>query len=476
MILPKGGKILVFDDKPEDVQFLLDALKINGAPYLYFKEESGVDLPSETINGVRLVFLDLQLFTDRSSEKDIISSIAQRLTRTLNPKESYILIYWSKTEDQYKKALEDEFDKNLNDYKPIVSFSLEKSTVPKDDEKKAIEFILNKMEENVSKFDSLAAFLWWENMVNDSTNELVLNFTNFVDKDENWNNHLKHVLYKLAHANSGKQVDQANYSNSQKINDSLRTLNQTLVDSIEKNIDNQIHLLNEKEYTIKDDQAPDHFLAKINTKLLITEGKFVGTIPGTLFFLYDELDQRLTEAQTKYNVQDVENRNMPDDKKKIAIQSTKKKLKEKTNSIDSQKESISSDYRSILTDNLKPESRDRKDDILKNSIFVELNISPLCDYAQNKLPCVRILPGLFIEKNESQNLKKPAYSYIHDSPIEFNSKEYIVLFDFRWLYSNRLSKLKQRNSNYKLKHQFLSDIQLKLGSHISRAGVYYVAP
>ena len=84
----------------------------------------------------------------------------------------------------------------------------------------------------------------------------------------------------------------------------------------------------------------------------------------------------------------------------------------------------------IITGNESPEKSKLRRNISEKSIKIELNISPLCDYAQEKMPNVRLLPGLLIEKD-----------LVETDDI--------------------------------IKHM-LSDIQLRLGSHINRSGVIYV--
>ena len=75
MVLPTNGKVVVFDDKYEEVKALLTALSKQKIPYFYFYEEDGSDLPDTQIENVRLVFLDLLLVNDNSAkEENIISA------------------------------------------------------------------------------------------------------------------------------------------------------------------------------------------------------------------------------------------------------------------------------------------------------------------------------------------------------------------------------------------------------------------
>ncbi|MGK0448304.1 MAG: hypothetical protein ACJA2M_002094 [Polaribacter sp.] len=91
------------------------------------------------------------------------------------------------------------------------------------------------------------------------------------------------------------------------------------------------------------------------------------------------------------------------------------------------------------------------------------------------MPCVRVIPGLLLKNEYKKELNiQNACNYYSDCVIKFRDKDYYLLFDFRFLYSKPESLFKNRISNNKLRHQLLSDIQLKLGGHVTRSGVIYV--
>jgi hypothetical protein len=124
---------------------------------------------------------------------------------------------------------------------------------------------------------------------------------------------------------------------------------------------------------------------------------------------------------------------------------------------------------------LSEDNREKLKTIFSDAIKIELNISPICDYAQNKMPCCRLLPGFLITENNIEFLlKSNAFNYISDAKIDIKGEKYFFIFDFRLLHSSAESMTKKRISNFKLRQQLLADIQLKLGSHINRAGVLYL--
>jgi hypothetical protein len=105
---------------------------------------------------------------------------------------------------------------------------------------------------------------------------------------------------------------------------------------------------------------------------------------------------------------------------------------------------------------------------------IEVNITPLCDYAQNKAERYRLLPGVMIKSEYRKKLTKTTFGYISDADFNINGDTYLLILDFRFLYSVLLEDINKRKTIVRLKQQLLSDIQVKFGSHINRAGIIYV--
>jgi hypothetical protein len=183
--------------------------------------------------------------------------------------------------------------------------------------------------------------------------------------------------------------------------------------------------------------------------------------------LESKLDEELEKTKS--------NPKLPEGKKDEIIAKVESKVNERKKEIAFSHSLIEKNYKYMLNSLLSEENREKLKNILSNSIKIELNISPICDYAQNKMPCCRLLPGFLItEDNIEFLLKSNAFNYISDAKIDFNGTKYFFIFDFRLLHSITDSMTKKRVSNFKLRQQLLADIQLKLGSHINRAGVLYL--
>ena len=481
MILPSNGKIVIIDDVFDDVKPLMKALSQEGMPFLFYKDQGGDDLPiNGPIENVRLVFLDLDLGLGGQNAKENIRYVQERLYKIIKPNTPYVLVIWSTHEDKYKQTLLDEFDNEFSDYKPIAHCSLDKTAILKLDEPKIVNTIRDELGNALKEFEAFNVFLLWENTANISAGILINGFTEFIGKDGSWDENAKHVLFKLSQAYSGKTIN--NKGDEEKLQDSFSTLNQVLIDQIEndvppiiqanKNIVNgniAARLHNDNEYS-----------SLINNRLLLSKITDNSIMPGCLFFIEEEQEEELQTKKDSLKAKEdffKNNDKMPTEVKEKAL----KQLKKGIRNFEEYIIKVNKDYNNIINGIITGAESEEKDELRRNisakSKKIELNVSPLCDYAQEKMPLVRLLPGLLIEAElkETDDIKKQNfYNYFSDGKIRFEGKDYYFLFDFRYLYSKPQSIIKNRIARYKIRHQLIADIQLKLGSHINRSGVIYV--
>ncbi|MFH1127645.1 MAG: hypothetical protein V1718_06055, partial [archaeon] len=101
---------------------------------------------------------------------------------------------------------------------------------------------------------------------------------------------------------------------------------------------------------------------------------------------------------------------------------------------------------------------------------VQLEISPICDHAQNKWKCHRLLNGIAWPFEHKKSLKKAEYLY-QTPPLYIDNTVYILVFDFRRFYSQSLSELKNIECAFKLKKSLLVDIQSHFSGHANRPGI-----
>jgi hypothetical protein len=90
-------KVIVIDDKREDVVNLLKLLDKEGVPYNYYYEDANIDnLPQNPLINVRLIFLDFVLGTDGQPIKTKLAALLNVLKRILHPNNGpYIILAWT---------------------------------------------------------------------------------------------------------------------------------------------------------------------------------------------------------------------------------------------------------------------------------------------------------------------------------------------------------------------------------------------
>jgi len=477
MILPNNGKVVIIDDKPDDVIELIGALSKAKVPFVHYKEEDLSDLPESPIENVRLIFLDLELVTDvYLGEKNITSPIKTRLEKIIKPNTIYALVIWSKKENDYKQALLNDFNGEFNAYKPIFHTSLPKAEIKGLDKIEAMERIKKELKTEMTKFSSFNAFLVWESIVNESSGKLTNDVTSLYLPDESWDNKTKYLLYKLAVAYSGKTAK--DFDDIAQLKNALYTLTMTFTDNIENSINNVID--NKFSGLVNDTyQQITNFTSVINRLLLISESSDDVLQPGNVFFCIDELNIKLGQVEHDFEEKKKGIEKIAQEKRPDAFNGLSKKINTSREAVNSTIRQKTKDFNRITVDSLNEDiSKNRttvRDEILSECKYIELNITPLCDYAQKKAVMYRILPGIIAKLEYRKHFNaKNAYSYISEADFKLGDNDYFFIFDFRFLYSNDGNTLKSRFAKYRLKQQLLSDVQLKLGAHINRTGVLFV--
>ncbi len=412
MLFPSNGKVIIFDDKYEDVKELIAGLSSEKIPFVYFQDENMHDMPDSHMENVRLIFLDLLLLGDEERPvKEVISSIVGRLKIILGTANGpYILFYFSTKRKRYGKALEKELSKKkLKNYKPFLILNIPKGI--------SFDEIKEKIKTEFEKIKSLRAFFLLESLTNDAIGKSVNDILAVHSNDNNWDRRLKGLIYKCASAVVGKENVDA-LSDVERLKNGMWAFSTTFPDSIEKWIRNfNENLLD----NIKDFDVSPEAKARINSKLsLLSETvNHIENSSGNLFL------KRKNETQIK----------------------------------------------KYLLDSLQKDKR--AEDVISHSPkIVELDITPVCDYSQYK-NYLRILPGITLT-SESRKLINEKCEHLFITPfLEINSEIISFMFDFRYIYSTNKEELNSR-TKIKIRYELLTEIQSRLSKYINRPGIITV--
>ena len=103
--LPNGGKVVIVDDRFQEILPLINILNKNAIPVIYYSGRAS-ELPIKPLHGIRLFFLDLR-FSTNTDTKTIVSNACNILQTILGENNGpYLLIIWSSTGTDYKEELE----------------------------------------------------------------------------------------------------------------------------------------------------------------------------------------------------------------------------------------------------------------------------------------------------------------------------------------------------------------------------------
>ena len=428
MNLPKNGNIVVIDDTPEEALPLLKVLSRNHVPVTYFNGGESEELPDKPIENIRILFLDLNLVASTDA-KTIRSALIMNLRKIVSEKNgSYILILWSLNDHKLESMIEDLFENELRAIKPTRKLTLEKfkyfelgennqyTTIPN-----FLELIEEKIKRELQDIGVFQLFVLWENIVHDSSNQIVKEFTSFYNNDGDWNKNLSNVILQLARAYAGKQLKEN--SKDDILQNGLLTFSGTFMDTLQ----NAIREFNSSDIKLEfasDGNIPQDICAKINSKLLLLESLETAAVhPGNV-----------------YEIEDIQ-------KYKIEIADL---------------------YNGEL------QNYSKKDQLFNQIKHILMEISPTCDFAQSKWKLSRLLPGVMWPIDHWKKINKADYIYTSSPYFEINGNIYKLVFDFRCLTSTDFATLEKMKPFFRIKHELLVDIQSHLARHINRPGVTFV--
>jgi len=486
MIIPNNGKVVIFDDKIQEVSLLMKALSSNNVPFSYFQDENGDDLPNDEnpIKNIRLVFLDIELETGvRHGSRSVISIPLSRLDKIiLKNNGPYFLFIWSTKYEEYGELFITEVNTSdiFENRRPIKIITLNKKDFLSKD---IFGLITEELEKEITAFDSLNAFFYWESIINDSAGEITNELISLIKRDGDWNQDTKNILYKLSSAYWGLSLkDFKPEEDKKKMFGAYSTLNQVLSDKIDYNANNSYNPILNNILEPKGERNIELF-AKINEKIHVDNNPQTDlTIPGSTIFCIENMHKEIEILNIKFASKIIGIKTQHEKKPFLDVEDRIKNVQNcEKQAIDSVKRIIGEKQivlKSIIAESLiNPRDFDPelRGEIITNSHYIEVNISPRCDFAQNKLKNVRFLPGVLILEKYLEHLNKNAdYNYLSDFKVHLEGNHYLFLFDFRFFYSikNGSSKCCPK---FRIKENFLNELQVKLSGHISRLGLLYMS-
>lgn len=447
-ILPAYGKVLIVDDKYEDVIPIQNILAENGVPYIFYDYSVFKDTKVKQIEAVRMVFLDIRLEDGIQGAKNIATVLANVIEKLIQRENGpYAIVLWTN-----EIALKDEIQKYMLSY-----LSEEDTTLPTYicalDKK---EFVDKPRQVLV---DSLSVQLDGQNMIN------------FLTEWENASisvssNMIRLLLYGL-HTKMDNEciqrifVQMAALENSEVSNkkEATRNILQVLVEFLR---DRYLEIMSDEELIDEFSKYWDFDFGKngeikrIQADTSIEQKGYINALFN--INIYDSKESHLPgkvfallEKDIKFNIED---------------------FKEST---------LSNNW--YNNNELKTEG----EKLQFNLTPIEVDITPNCDYAQNKNHMIRTVFGYMIEIGQVEKDGKKIWlnykyaykfrgrisnEYVYVTP-ELIVKEKLCVF----VINTKYMSIEQKNySNeyeylFRFNNELVSDIRKKAGDNITRIGI-----
>lgn len=499
-----NNKVLVIDDKHEEALPVIEALARKGIFTIYWNGLVETK-PENPLDGIRVVFLDMR-FSPVTDSRSIITYLFTLLRYAISSENGpYVLFIWSKHDNEYLEEFKNEFSRAVNIPKPYLIINMEKSkfikwtneqnevyaeiatTLDEKDKQAIRDEILEvlkcnnidetiekiQMQENVvenlmctidmkiKEINSLAILLMWENLVNTSAKNLVNNISTFSELTGDWDSNIKTLIQNLAVANAGKSLGT---TAKECIVNALMAFNQMLPDELwnqlmKNNINEETFNFINDPSIVKTVDNNRYSISKTSKKYIIKKDKSDYTSFRSICELKEDVDKELCREIYSQHL-------------KFLGKSNFKLLCERTASDDIKKPGRVYEVEDTELLHELCNSILKKQDLVEftNIQLINLDVSSSCDYAQNKLKRIRILPGIMVEEEY--------FSFIDDTEdiyctpeLEISNKLVKIVFNFHYITNESKEKLARLNAAFSFRELLLAEIKHKLSSYISRVGI-----
>ncbi|MDD4753944.1 MAG: hypothetical protein PHT78_12005 [Desulfitobacteriaceae bacterium] len=452
-LLPINGRIAIVDNEINEALPLMRTFSKNQIPYTFFKGDDLKYLPNDPLNDIRILFLDLNLLNNRTaSEKEVRGMLYSVLSKIISPiNYPYCLIYWSKQEKEYTKALEGLFENELKELTPIRVIPFIKSDFfPNfgDEEQQTEKDIIQELDLILQSMPSYSYLLSWENQIHKASDHTLKDIFGVYHGQDSWDKNVDYTINKLSHAYLGQHFIGA--SSDEKIKGCFNTFNSIFFDTLESSL-YSLEIQNTQDLT-PDLAKVDETVIKgyINYRINMSENISDICEPGVVF-------------------QNNDNEKDPIFRSLLHLILSLFKIKERI------KRDNPDIVEAVLKSDVKKEFNNIKDEIKQSWIKIGMVVSPLCDYAQNKNIYDRVVKGVLIEAKYIDYLDDKSDAIFISPIFYFHDKDYFIVLDYRYFVTKKLKNEDNIRGLFRVRQQLLSEVQSKLARHINRQGILYLS-
>lgn len=355
-----------------------------------------------------------------------------------------------------------------------------------------------------SQVNSFQLFTVWESLVNKAAGITVNNYAALYKELDHWDSNIKHAVYVMAHAQLGKKVDGAD--KGQLVRSALKTVGQTFLDEVENRT-----VIAGVPAGLSFDRDDIGYKVTISDstykiKWRASTGKYQFFKDGTLLPQgsegsdnLDDMEASVIKQMNRVSGSDpAENARIVSEVKNLYL-AIKPEIHTKLHvdmnapdfvypgniykcsdlTLDKRKEFLKTYFKPGAASNciVGNDGIWRASDAdLQSVIFIELEVSPPCDVANDKWIKSRFLPGVLIPVTMQKYKSGETKTFYEVVPIKIDDVEYQMKFDFRLFKSLEKSKAAAfGRPMFRIRHELYADIVSHLSAHISRLGITSIA-
>jgi hypothetical protein len=485
MIFPKNGRIVVLDDQIEQGLPLVKAFAKKGIPCCYFTGNQK-ELPEKPFEDLRILALDLNL-TDAISFQNARATLINCIKKIVSTESKYIVLIWSVKENEFTAGLNALFDNELRDVRPISRIPLHKTDFfihtrqngyrPRKDFMRKLN---KRLWEGLKSNNVLALVILWENLIHECAGSMIRKFSSFVEKDSHFDENLRHIFYKMAHAQVGRNLKKM--KKAEVLKNGLQTFNDAFIDEINSALimkNNNIEHLDIKRLGNTYQQTFGNDVFKLvwdnfEKYLVYVNGS---PISGELDAFNSVKVKEILIKGTNARIQQLKpflDKYFPISpviNTALLLDLAPSKYLRPGNIFEMQ-EPIKNRRRRIKEYLNKINDKDGEGKFkykISGIKFVELEISPVCDYAQKKWKCSRFVEGIMLPEGIPLSSKDSGYLYSEAPIFKVGNKFFTLIFNFHYLTTKKINN--SRKPFLRIKDELLRDIVAKFSVHANRPAV-----
>ncbi|MDO6433126.1 hypothetical protein Q4E93_21130 [Flavitalea sp. BT771] len=448
MNIPLNGRIAIIDDKVEQAQPLMNVLAQKRCACMHYTGElRNLPEPDQAGNDIRILFLDINLLGNASySAKQLKGPLVGVLGRVISKSNfPWVLIYWSRHEEEHGGLVDEIFANDLSDRKPIATlsqnksdyFSMDGSRMPDFDAK--VKGLFAAISLKLQEEPAYRHLIDWENLLHNAADKTLQDIFSTYHTD--WKNNANYLIKRLGKSFAGKTS--LTDTPEGMIRSAFQTLNNVFADTLEYSVNNTtISSPGEMSYN---PEFATNSIYKVNKKLLLSDDSNIIEYSGMV------IQNSRSSADKLYNEILNSSFNRARVKEAMDPDTPKKEF-----------ESICSKIRDAIRSSWKR---------------LHLVVTPLCDVVQKKSVNIKVVSGFLIPGGLIKNIDERSEAVFISPKFQIANEVYALVLNLRYFYTiDTPEELNQEGLTplFRVRQSLLAEIQSRLARHLSRQGVLFI--